>query len=153
MVYWLFELEDDFKWKKFELQSCRTRQKLQFSYKFHFHLSSYQKVIKEDVPADTWNNGTIATAVVNGGTAPYHRFRLKWQLEAIFSNLEICRIFLKNCWKENIFLKNQSFYFCFHFQNFKSKFNTNLNILVIYKSDPLIWTQISIYYTLIKYFK
>jgi hypothetical protein len=34
IVYLLFDYEDDFKWKNFELQSCRSRRKLQFSYKF-----------------------------------------------------------------------------------------------------------------------
>jgi hypothetical protein len=33
IVYRLFYYEDDFKWKNFELQSCRFRRKLQFSYK------------------------------------------------------------------------------------------------------------------------
>jgi hypothetical protein len=33
IVYRLLDYEDDFKWKNSELQSCRSRRKLQFSYK------------------------------------------------------------------------------------------------------------------------
>jgi hypothetical protein len=39
-----FKPQDDFKWKKFELQSCRSRQKLQVSYKVYLHPSSWKKL-------------------------------------------------------------------------------------------------------------
>jgi hypothetical protein len=40
----LFDYEDDFKWKNFELQSYRSRRKLQFLYKFYLHPISNKKV-------------------------------------------------------------------------------------------------------------
>jgi hypothetical protein len=55
------EYEDDFKWKNFVLQSCRSRRKLQFSYKVYLHPSSNKKVTnfwKQIVPLPPW-----ATAV------------------------------------------------------------------------------------------
>jgi hypothetical protein len=44
IVYRLFDYEDDFKWKKFELQSCRSRRKIQFSNKVYLHPSSNKKL-------------------------------------------------------------------------------------------------------------
>jgi hypothetical protein len=44
IVYRLFDYENDFKWKNFELQSCRSRRKLQFSYKVYLHLSSNENI-------------------------------------------------------------------------------------------------------------
>jgi hypothetical protein len=44
IVYRLFDYEDDFKWKNFELESSRSRQKLQFSYKVYLHPSSSKKI-------------------------------------------------------------------------------------------------------------
>jgi hypothetical protein len=44
IVYRLFDYKDDFKWKNFELQSCRSRRKLQFSYKVYLNLSSNKKL-------------------------------------------------------------------------------------------------------------
>jgi hypothetical protein len=38
------DLQDDLKWKKFELQSCRSRRKLQVSCKVYLHPSSHKKV-------------------------------------------------------------------------------------------------------------
>jgi hypothetical protein len=35
----LFEPQDDFKWKKFELKSCRSQWKIQFLYKVYPHPS------------------------------------------------------------------------------------------------------------------
>jgi hypothetical protein len=43
-VYRLFEYEDDFKWKNFELQNCRSHRNLQFSYKVYLHPSLCKKV-------------------------------------------------------------------------------------------------------------
>jgi hypothetical protein len=43
-VYRLFDYEDDFKWKNCELQSCRSRRKLQFSYKVYLHPGSNKKL-------------------------------------------------------------------------------------------------------------
>jgi hypothetical protein len=43
IVYRLFDYENDFKSKNFELQSCRSRRKLQFSYKVYLH-SSFKKI-------------------------------------------------------------------------------------------------------------
>jgi hypothetical protein len=40
IVYRLFDYEDDFKWKNFELQSCRSGRKLQCLYKIYLHPSS-----------------------------------------------------------------------------------------------------------------
>jgi hypothetical protein len=60
IVYRFFESKDDFKWKKFELQSCKSCRKLQFSYKCYPHPSSYQKVMifwREVVSTATGNNG------------------------------------------------------------------------------------------------
>jgi hypothetical protein len=44
IVYRLFDYEDDFKWKNFELQSCRSRRKIQYSYKVYLHPSSNKKL-------------------------------------------------------------------------------------------------------------
>jgi hypothetical protein len=44
MVYRLFDYEYDFKWRNFELQSYRSRRKLQFSYKVYLHPSSNKKL-------------------------------------------------------------------------------------------------------------
>jgi hypothetical protein len=40
IVCWSFECEDDVQWNEFELQSCRSRRKLQFSYKIYLLPSS-----------------------------------------------------------------------------------------------------------------
>jgi hypothetical protein len=76
-------------------------------YKFHLRPSSYQKVMiflkKLSLPPPRTVAGTaivpragvtVATAVVNGSRAPYRRFM--WCMEAIFANLKIHSIFLKN---------------------------------------------------------
>jgi hypothetical protein len=57
IVYWLFDYEDDFKWKNFVLQSCRSRRKLHFSYKVYLHPSSNEKlqIFKRD-----WTPTTVA---------------------------------------------------------------------------------------------
>jgi hypothetical protein len=39
-----FQPQDEFKWKKFEQQSYRSRRKIQFSYKFYLWPTSYEKV-------------------------------------------------------------------------------------------------------------
>jgi hypothetical protein len=44
LVYRLFDYEDDFKWKNFEIQSYRSRRKLQFSYKVYLHPSSKNRL-------------------------------------------------------------------------------------------------------------
>jgi hypothetical protein len=44
IVYRLFDYEDDFEKKNFEIQSCRSHRKLQFSYKFYLHPSSNKKL-------------------------------------------------------------------------------------------------------------
>jgi hypothetical protein len=61
IVYRLFDYEDDFKWKNFELQICRSCRKLQFSYKVYLHPSSNKKYkfLKTD-----WT----PTAVAHGGS-------------------------------------------------------------------------------------
>jgi hypothetical protein len=43
-VYQFFESQDDFKWKKFELQSCKSRRKLQVSCKVYLLPSSFKNV-------------------------------------------------------------------------------------------------------------
>jgi hypothetical protein len=40
ILYQLFDYEDEFKWKNFELQSCRSHRKLQISYKIYLHLNT-----------------------------------------------------------------------------------------------------------------
>jgi hypothetical protein len=69
IVYRLFDYEDDFKWKNFELQSCRSHRKLQFSYKVYFHssLNKKYKFLKRD--------GT-PTVVAHGGMRCYSTARL-----------------------------------------------------------------------------
>jgi hypothetical protein len=44
IVYRFFDYEDDFKRKNFELQSRKSRRKLQFSYKVYLHPSSNKKL-------------------------------------------------------------------------------------------------------------
>jgi hypothetical protein len=69
IVYRLFDYEDDFKWKNFELQSCRSRRKLQFSYKVYLHPSLNKKITnfwKETGPLPPWptavEGATVARA-------------------------------------------------------------------------------------------
>jgi hypothetical protein len=61
IVYRLFDYEDGFKWKNFELQSCRSGRKLQFLYKIYLHPSSNKqkcKFLKTD-----WTPTVVAMAV------------------------------------------------------------------------------------------
>jgi hypothetical protein len=44
IVYRLFDYEDNFKWKNFEIPSCRSRRKLQFPCKGYLHPSSNKKL-------------------------------------------------------------------------------------------------------------
>jgi hypothetical protein len=60
VVYRFFRSQDDFKWKKFELQSYKSRRRFQFSYTFYLHPSSYKKVTafeKEPNPTAVWYDG------------------------------------------------------------------------------------------------
>jgi hypothetical protein len=61
IVYRLFDYKDDFKWKNFELQSCRSCRKLQFSYKIYLHPSLNKKI-------QIFENRLTPTAVAHGGS-------------------------------------------------------------------------------------
>jgi hypothetical protein len=63
IVYRLFDYENDFKWKNFELQSCRSCRKLQFSYKVYLHPSSNKKKLK------IFESRLDPSAVVHGGSS------------------------------------------------------------------------------------
>jgi hypothetical protein len=57
IVYRLFDYEDDFNWKNFELQSCRSRRKLQFSYKVYLHPSLNKKIQNFENRLDPYRRG------------------------------------------------------------------------------------------------
>jgi hypothetical protein len=70
IVYQLFDYEDDYKWKNFELQSCRSRGKLQFSYKVYLHPCSNKKL-------QNFENRLDPYCVAHGGSRCYSTARVR----------------------------------------------------------------------------
>jgi hypothetical protein len=56
--------------ENFELQSCRSRQKLQFSYKFYLHLSSNKKIQIFEKRLDPYRRGPRRQEVLQYGVPP-----------------------------------------------------------------------------------
>jgi hypothetical protein len=61
--------EDDFKWK-FELKSCRSRRKLQFSYKVYLHPSLNKKIQIFEKRLDPYRRGPRRQEVLQYRTPP-----------------------------------------------------------------------------------
>jgi hypothetical protein len=101
-----FRPQDDFKWKKFELQSYRYRRKLQFLYKFNLHLSSYNKVtIFENeqmltvVSHDVWRCYSTQCGYFSQascGMAFWSKRHTTLQFWYSFAKFEMTHIFFKN---------------------------------------------------------
>ena len=100
--------------KKIELQSCRSRRDLQFSYKVYLHPSSYKLVmifwkwavqIKRHFTGWTGDNISIVPlSPVHPTVWPYRQ--LNWRQEVRSTNFFLRYIFLKNQKINNTKIKN-----------------------------------------------